>query len=180
MGKILFLLTLWVSVTLNLNAQNLITEKGYIYSPNGFVCYDGDIYTADMKNLVRSCYPSIREREKDHFGNIVKIPSGAEVIPSHLIYHTDGKLINSGNNTSYCVLIPSSVKYIAVDAFLTPYIKFFSEETNVASVRQIQTKDDNITEFSRYNLQGQKLDSPERGINIVQMSNHTSHKELVK
>ena len=37
-------------VVLNLNAQNMITEKGYYYSPNGFVCYEGDIYTADMKN----------------------------------------------------------------------------------------------------------------------------------
>ena len=76
-------------VVLNLNAQNMITEKGYYYSPNGFVCYEGDIYTADMKNMVKSCYPFIRDLTSFH--HEIRIPSGAEVIPSHLIYHTNAK-----------------------------------------------------------------------------------------
>lgn len=180
MKKILVALTMGLCITLNINAQDMITEKGYYYSPNGFVCYEGDIYTSDMKNMVKSCYPPLRDKNKNSFSNIVKIPSGSEIIPSHLIYHTDGKLINSGNNTTYCVLIPSSVKYIAVDAFLIPYVKFISEETELASVRSYSTKDEKVFEIARYNLQGQKMDSPERGINIVQMSNHSSHKELIK
>lgn len=126
-----FLLSFFVFAGISANAQSVITEKGYYYSPSGFVCINGDIYTADNKALVRSCYPSLRDRGKDGFGQVVIVPSGTEVIPSHMIYHTDGKLINSGNNTSYCVTIPSSVKYIATDAFLTPYIKFFSEENKI-------------------------------------------------
>ena len=80
----------------------------------------------------------------------------------------------------YSVIIPSSVKYIAVDAFIYPFVRFFSSDNQSALVRENVKEDVNATEVARYNLQGRKISSPESGINIVQMSDRTAHKELVK
>ena len=35
-------------------------------------------------------------------------------------------------------------------------------------------------EIARYNILGKNIDKPERGINIVKMSDGTTHKELIK
>lgn len=157
------------------NAQDMITDKGYFYSQNGFICVDGNIYTSDMKTMVKA-------HDNVSSGNqsvTIKIPSGAEIIPSHLIYSPIGKKVASGNANSYCVVIPSSVKYIAVDAFLVPNIYFETGENDVSSTVQNIKKQD-YKELARYNIHGKKLLEPQKGINIVQMSNQTSYKEYVK
>lgn len=157
------------------NAQNVITDKGYFYSPNGFICVDGNIYTSDMKTMVKA-HDNVSSSGQSI---TIKIPSGAEIIPSHLIYSPIGKKVASGNANSYCVVIPSSVKYISVDAFLVPNIYFESGENDVSSTVQNVRKQDSI-ELARYNIHGERLLKPQKGINIVQMSNHTSYKEYVK
>lgn len=162
--------------------QSQITEKGYFYSPDGFVCKDGDIYTADMKTIVRFGYLSKNMTFHDwtNYPKEMIIPDGAVVIPSNVLYHpTPHHYINSGNDVIYQVYIPSSVKYIAVDAFIYPFVRFSNLE-NSSSTRENITRDSDATEVARYNLQGRKIDNPEHGINIVQMSDRSVHKEIVK
>ena len=83
-------------------------------------------------------------------------------------------------NATYVVYIPSSVKYIAVDAFLTPYVKFESGETEITSVKSFTSENKDAVEIARYNMQGIKINRPERGVNIIQMSNRSVQKEYVK
>ena len=52
------------------------------------------------------------------------------------------------------------------------------EATNVSAP---PTKtDETAEETARYNLQGQQLNEPQRGVNIVRMSDNTAHKTLVR
>lgn len=63
-------------------------------------------------------------------------------------------------------------------------VRTFTTEGNAPSGISEMRTDDNGTgevhEVARYNLRGQRLDSPERGINIVKMSDGTTRKILVK
>ena len=157
-------------------SQTEITDKGYFYSPNGFVCKDGNIYTADMKTVVRFGYPTGGKLYDD-----MVIPDGAEIIPSNVLYHpTPHHWLGNSHDASYNVYIPSSVRYIAVDAFVFPFVKFFNSNEQSASVRGNNGEDTNAREVARYNLQGIQISTPESGINIVQMSDRTAHKEFVK
>lgn len=52
------------------------------------------------------------------------------------------------------------------------------EATNVSAP---PTKaEESAEETARYNLQGQQLNEPQRGVNIVRMSDNTAHKTLVR
>lgn len=165
-------------------AQLEITEKGYFYSPNGFVCKDGNIYTADMTTIVRFGYLGKDENDwvktYPYNRNVLIIPDDAEMIPSNVLYHpTPYHYMGGSADCPYVVMIPSSVKYIALDAFICPFVRFYNSDNNSTAQEQVGDHVD-VTEVARYNLQGKKINIPERGINIVQMSNETARKELVK
>ena len=173
-------------------SQTEITDKGYFYSPNGFTCNNGSLYTADMKTMIRRGYStrdSFNDNEDKFVGSYwslsqsLVIPSGCEIIPSNIIYQPSGKTMagrNGEHSMGYDVYIPSSVKYIALDAFVSPFVRFFSSDNQSASVREYVDESGNAKEVARYNLHGRKISTPESGINIVQMSDRTAHKELVK
>ena len=176
MKRILFLLLLTMS--LSASAQYMITEKGYYYNPDGYTCRYGHIYTKDFKTMVKAGWYG-REDWDQHYlvEKLIEIPSGAEVIPSHLLYGPAGEAA-TGYNWLYAVVIPSSVQWIATDAFLMPRVVFFSGESDVESAPAIQV-DKNATELARFNIEGQRLDAPQPGVNIVLMSDGTAHKILV-
>lgn len=181
MKKILVMLAVFC-LSSSVFAQVEITEKGYFYSPDGFVCKDGNIYTADMKTVVRFGFLSDQAGQSwdEDYGYKMVIPEGAEVIPSNVLYHpTPHHHINNTRDCLYSVVIPSSVKYIAVDAFIFPFVRFFNSGGSL-SIPEKTNEKSNTREVARYNLQGQKIDNPQSGINIVQMSDHTAHKELIK
>ena len=173
------LLLLFAMVSLATSAQYMITDKGYFYSPDGFKCRHGHIYTNDMKTLVRTGWYG-RDDWDQHYlvEKLIEVPSGAEVIPSHFLYGPAGEAA-TGYNWLYAVVIPSSVQWIATDAFLMPRVVFFSGETPVESAPEI-TVDPNATELARFNVEGQRIDGPQPGVNIVLMSDGTAHKVMVK
>lgn len=173
------LLLLFAMVSLATSAQYMITDKGYFYSPDGFKCRHGHIYTNDMKTLVRTGWYG-RDDWDQHYlvEKLIEVPSGAEVIPSHFLYGPAGEAA-TGYNWLYAVVIPSSVQWIATDAFLMPRVVFFSGETPVESAPEINA-DPNATELARFNVEGQRIDGPQSGVNIVLMSDGTAHKVMVK
>lgn len=63
-----------------------------------------------------------------------------------------------------------------------PLIDITDDIGIVTSVSAPPSEPDNTTaeETARYNLQGQKLDKPQRGINIVKMSDNTARKTVVR
>lgn len=127
------LLLLFAMMSLAASAQYMITEKGYFFSPDGFKCKHGHIYTKDMKTLVRTGWYG-RDDWDQHYlvEKLIEIPSGAEVIPSNFLYNPGGEAA-TGYNWLYAVVIPSSVLWIAPDAFMMSRVVFFSGETPVES-----------------------------------------------
>ena len=173
------LLLLFAMMSLATSAQYMITDKGYFYSPDGFKCKHGHIYTKDMTTLVRTGWYG-RDDWDQHYlvEKLIEIPSGAQVIPSHLLYGPAGEAA-TGYNWLYAVVIPSSVLWIAPDAFLMPRVVFFSGESEVESTQSINA-DPNATELARFNVEGQRIEGPQPGVNIVLMSDGTAHKVMVK
>ena len=171
-----------IVVSLSLVSQTQITDKGYFYSPNGFVCKNGNIYTKDLKTLVRAqCYTDNEGTDDPYseFSYLIEIPSGAEVIPSNVMYAPEGKQYATGYSRRYAIVIPSSVKYIATDAFMHPFVYFFSGESSVNAINEVAF-DINATEVARFNINGQPIKGKQEGINIVLMSDGTARKIMVK
>ena len=177
MRKILLLLL--ASISLATSAQVMITDKGYFFSPDGFKCKYGHIYTKDLKTMVRAGWYG-RDDWDQHYlvEKLIEIPSGAQVIPSHLLYGPAGEAA-TGYNWLYAVVIPSSVLWIAPDAFLMPRVVFFSGESEVGAAPQLNA-DPTATELARFNIEGQRIDSPQPGVNIILRTDGTAHKVLVK
>ena len=61
------------------------------------------------------------------------------------------------------------------------YWKEFMEivEIDVTAISSV-TNEQKVTEVTRYNLQGRRTSMPERGINIIRMSDGTTRKVVVK
>lgn len=49
----------------------------------------------------------------------------------------------------------------------------------ITQVQNVQASTDKV-EMARYNINGQRLTHPEKGINIIKMNDNSSHKELVR
>ncbi len=103
MRKILLLLL--ASISLATSAQVMITDKGYFFSPDGFKCKYGHIYTKDLKTMVKAGWYG-RDDWDQHYlvEKLIEIPSGAQVIPSHLLYGPAGEAA-TGYNWLYAVVI---------------------------------------------------------------------------
>lgn len=184
MKKLIIILTVFFTC-LGVKAQDSTTD--YIYSSDGFevkkatfitssgnerTCYG--LYTKDGKTLVSAM-------ENPNYFYVI---DGCEVICSGAFQGVWGCY----------VYIPSSVKYIAPDAITArvgyggtyeKYNRFggiqdgVREDSN-SGAAYAPTADPNAVEVARYNIQGIKLNEPTEGINIVQMSDGTAEKVLVK
>lgn len=198
MKNLILLLTVFFTF-LGVKAQEATTE--YIYSSDGFEVKEGYItrsstyedieykskglYSKDGKVLVAAIYSQSKSASSTYFSscNEFYVIDGCETIASGAF---QGK-------TSTTVYIPSSVKYIAPDAIISR--STYSGQTLTNSFGGIQdgcreqsgsgavnapVADPNATEVARYNVQGVRLPEPANGINIVQYSDGTATKELVK
>lgn len=82
---------------------------------------------------------------------------------------------NTFNNATLYVPEGTIEKYKTTDGWKN---FVWIEEGYPTGIKSISTK--NATEISRYNLNGQHLDAPSRGINIIKMSNGEAKKLMVK
>jgi hypothetical protein len=162
--------------------QSQITDKGLIYSEGGFkiikvgdqnMGYSSGLYSNDGKVLVMM----VENHRNDGF----LIAYGTEVIAKNTF------------RNGWMVRIPSTVKYIDPGAFsgmkdgsTCDYLIYIDDiktkqimADDAAAVSKVNV-DENAKEVARFNLQGQKLSKPDKGINIVQLANHTAKKVLVK
>ncbi|MDE6267156.1 MAG: hypothetical protein K2M07_07395 [Muribaculaceae bacterium] len=180
MKKLILLLTVFFTC-LCVKAQETTTD--YIYSSDGFevktgvyngVEYTG-LYSKDGKTFVSAIKPS--------YENNFYIIDGCETIASGAFQYAYG--IN--------VYFPSTVKSIAPDALTTRVmlsgnskrnfwggIKDGVREQSGSGAVNAPTADPNATEVARYNVQGVRLSEPSDGVNIVQMSDGTAQKVLVR
>lgn len=184
MRKLILILTVFFTF-LGVKAQEATTD--YIYSSDGFEVktgvYNGErytgIYSKDGKTFVAAISPTYN----GHF----YIIDGCETIAS-------GAFQSVSDMT---IFFPSSVKSIAPDA-ITVRIKYYGgtsawskrnsfggiqdgvREENGSGAVYAPAADPNATEVARYNVQGVRLSEPTNGVNIVQMSNGTAEKILVR
>lgn len=199
MKKLIFILIVFFAC-LEVKAQDSTID--YIYSSDGFEVKTGYIsvsndldgkaiyrstglYSKDGKILVAGISKGVKWSNSSSFTSTgyFYIIDGCETIASCAFQG----LINT------YVYIPSSVKYIAPDAIIsrTTYsgqsmnnilygvMDGCREESN-SGAAYAPTADPNAAEVARYNIQGIKLNEPTEGINIVQMSDGTAEKVLVK
>lgn len=169
---------------LSVSAQESTTD--YIYSSDGF----------EVKTIVSggAKFTGLYSKDGKVFVSYINsnvlyfvVLDGCEVICSNAFQSTSDREI----------YIPSSVKYIAPDALLSNYIgrntsgggrltnrivgiKDGCKEENASSAVQTSIADPDATEVARYDINGVRLDEPTTGINIVQMSDGTSEKVVVK
>lgn len=192
MKKLILLLTVFFTC-LGVKAQEATTD--YIYSSDGFVIKNGVItldddgqqityesrglYTNDGKVLVSA----ISSKFKNFY-----VIDGCETIASNAFQAL----------TDLCIYIPSSVKNIAPDAIISRITysgggsatsshsnRFYGIQNGVkeeggSGAVNAPAADHNATEVARYNIQGGRLSEPTDGVNIVQMSDGTAQKVLVK
>ena len=192
----LFVFAIFVGISfLAASAQDCITEKGYFYSPTGFTCKDGNIYTSDMKTLVKvgnlrrrmftDAFTYDKPSDLDYFTyRLIQIPSGCEIMPAGMFFSPESKdYFNSSefNGSQYCclVIIPSSVKYISTAVFAYPALAFFSGESGPGAVESTAI-DPDARELARFDIEGRRLAQPQKGVNIVLFSDGTARKVLVK
>ncbi|MCM1331757.1 MAG: hypothetical protein NC248_04010 [Bacteroides sp.] len=182
---------------LSVSAQESTTD--YIYSSDGFEVKKGYCTALASKYSYLKTYISTGLYSKDgkvlvsyisdYADKVFYVLDGCEVICSKAFQGASG----------LDIYIPSSVKYIAPDALPSNYIgsttnsvggvrqiNIFKgiqdgcKEKNASSAVQTSIADPNATEVARYDINGVRLDEPTTGINIVQMSDGTSEKVLVK
>jgi hypothetical protein len=190
MKHLIFLMIAFCTI-LSMRAQESTTD--YIYSGDGFevkkvvlqsefvdiggsshksgYCYG--LYSKDGKILVSAISSSI------YF-----VLDGCETICSQAFQDLSGARI----------FIPSSVKYIAPDAICSGdkrtswNTNFFygildgciEEMSNSSSSSNVPKLDSDVTEVARYNIQGIRITEPSSGINIIQKSDGTAEKVMVK
>ena len=193
MKKLILLLTVFFTC-LGVKAQEVTTD--YIYSSDGFEVKEGyltlnftyyykcrGLYSKDGKVLVSAMYSQLKESDDEYFrsSSDFYVIDGCETIASGAF---QGK-------TETTVYIPSSVKYIAPDAIISRVagssmpnsfggIQDGCREQSGSGAVNAPVADPNATEVARYNVQGVRLPEPANGINIVQYSDGTATKELVK
>ena len=189
MKKISLLVVLLFSI-LGMKAQDSTTD--YIYSPDGF-----EVKTASFTYSENLTIVSLGLYSKDG-KTLVAAISGDRNWPEYVytFYVLDGcETICSGAFQGLCnyhVYIPSSVRYIAPDAIISKtggdsyhpnrFVGIqdgVTEESNSAAAHA-SAADSNATEVARYNIYGIKLNEPIKGINIVQKSDGSGEKVLVK
>ena len=190
MKKLILLLTVFFAC-LGVKAQEATTD--YIYSSDGFVVKKGEI-TLDVYGQSQK-YTSTGLYTKDGKALVAAITYSP--YNHNEFYVIDGcETICSGafqNFTSLTVYIPSSVRSIAPDAIISRSTYSGQTLTNgyggiQDGVREVggseavnaPAADPDATEVARYNVQGIRLSEPTNGVNIVQMSDGTAEKVLVR
>ena len=185
MKQIVFLVSLFFACGV-LKAQQ--TAADYIYSGDGF----------EVKTAVKiSHFNNGEEYQEENVGLYSK--DGKVLVAAISCYYDefyvlDGcETISSGAFQSFentKVFIPSSVINIAPDAIKTLSgsgkanryggIVDGVKEKVVQSAASVVRSDETVTEVARYNLHGVRLSRPADGVNLVQMSDGTTSKQLVR
>ena len=176
-------------ICLGVKAQEATTD--YIYSSDGFVVKKGVINLVDAFGQPEK-YTSTGLYTKDGKTLVAAITNSPNY---YRFYVIDGcETICSGafqKFTSLTVYIPSSVRSIAPDAInsrltsgQTPNgyggIQDGVREESGSGAVNAPVTDPNATEVARYNVQGVRLSEPTNGVNIVQMSDGSAEKVLVR
>ena len=169
-------------------AQDNIQENNFSISNDGFVylnppvTIDGiefkasGLYSSDGLTLIKGTYQNITKSigGATYIYHIIVVAPGTTTLASNSCNFDNGNA-----DFSYSVRIPSSVKYIAPDAFGSR-TKSVGVYDATSSAKEISVLDDNPQEVARYNLNGVKLQEPEEGVNIIKMSDNSAKKVVVK
>ena len=166
-------------------AQDNIQENNFSISDGGFVYLDtpvtidgiefkaSGLYSSDGLTLIKGTYQEVTKSsggKTTTYRRIVVAPGTTTLASNSCNY-------DNGNN--YGVRIPSSVKYIAPDAFGNRTQSVIVYDAT-SSAKKITVLDDDPQEVARYNLNGVMLQEAEEGVNIIKMSDNSAKKVVVK
>lgn len=190
--KNLVLLLAAIFTFLGVKAQEAATD--YIYSSDGFEVKTGAV------NIGGNIYISTGLYSKDGKTLVAAMTAKYDYDHYHFFVLDGCETICSGAFQSMYdtyVYIPSSVKQIAPDAITSKAQPYEVTNTHrcINEFRGVQdgckeqggsgsvnapASDPNATEVARYNIQGVRLNEPSNGLNIVQMSDGTAEKVIVR
>ena len=169
-------------------AQDNIQENNFSISDGGFVYLDTPVtidgieckalglYSSDGLTLIKGTYQKVTKSigAATFVYHFIVVAPGTTTLASNSCNYDNGNA-----DFAYSVRIPSSVKYIAPDAFgnRTNSVIVYDATSNA---KQISVLDDNPQEVARYNLNGVMLQEAEEGVNIIKMSDNSAKKVVVK
>ncbi len=163
-----------LAVSLPVGAQqNILTGEeyptGYLYASarlSKYATIDGVLYicysNGEPSTLVR--YPAADTRES------YTIPASVSCIARGAF---------QGCRHLRELVLPASLVYIGDNAFDDSSVERF-EYTDDQATQAPAVSSPQSREVARYDLSGRRLPAPLPGVNIVEMSDHTSRKQLVK
>ncbi len=93
----------------------------------------------------------------------------------------EGALIAREDHVIDYLFIPKTVTYIAPRALRSVRdVVVYDSATRPSQVSPTPSKSDAAEEAARFGLNGVRMENPERGVNIVRMTDNTTRKELVR
>lgn len=184
--KKMSLLAIMMLFCLSMSSQNV--ENGVITSEGGYAMLSSSIqgkyytyettglYSSDGKTLVAVLY-------FDDPAYLSVLPQTEEIAPNAL------RTLSGDSNFRIC--IPTNVKRLYPTSFITSKGNFGQMaivivtddvQESATSVKSVHEDDDSssLKEVGRYNIQGLLVDEPVQGVNIIQMSDSSTRKVLVR
>ena len=149
---------------------NTAQVKGYALRGTDNITVQGFKYWKSTSNVRGGDYAPLQAPA---------IPANAQTVEAEG-YLMEALLTGLDHSSEYCYV--AFVKTSEGETFYGEQRTFTTGEapTGIDGIRNDNANDSEVHEVARYNMQGQRIASPERGINIVRMSDGTMRKIVVK
>ena len=193
MKKFLFSIALLFACTIQISAQTFDEEQleGTWISNNDGMEYDD--YFGSIQKMVLGNY--LEEDEHDGYYRAGTMEyqwtkkAEEENKNNHIFFEKNNTdriddFFITGNNRLHIIIRAFSLRFKILELSNNTLklqtkkgIMTFTKTTTGVQSLKVNTE---IAEKARYNINGQRLTRPEKGINIVQMSDNSARKEVVK
>lgn len=193
MKKFLFSIALLFACTMQISAQTFDEEQleGTWISNNDGTEYDD--YFGSIQKMVIGNFMEKDEYDANYRSGIIEYQwtekaEEADTHPNRFNKNDTEKILDfyiTGNNRLHLIIGDQFALRFKILELSNNTLKlqtkkgtmtFMKTTTGVQSLK-VNTE---IAEKARYNINGQRLTRPEKGINIVQMSDNSARKEVVK
>jgi len=106
----------------------------------------------------------------------ISAPQGSYILKNNSLYEVNSK-VNVGANRAYIDMDKVPALTSVNNARMIP---FYTEDDDATAIESVMGADSEVYPVAFYNLSGFRIDQPQKGINIVKMSNNTVKKIIVK
>ena len=155
-------------------AGNMAQVKGYVLNGTDNITEQGFMYWKD-DNMARSQYGEHQARAGE---KAVSIPANAhKVVSEGRVMEVTFSGLDYESTYSYVAYAKTAegAFYGEVRTFTTG-----EQPTGIENIHSDSQRGGDVFEVARYDMQGRRITAPQRGINIIRMSDGTTRKVVVK